>query len=124
MDSLLDSYPKMHTVVIDDGSTDGMSEIANARARQRSDITVVTMPQRGGKSSALNAALPFTTAEILVCVDSDSHLGESAIWEVVQPFTDPRVGAVGPSVTKRIADAFGFPFVSSRLPANPAAQPA
>jgi cellulose synthase/poly-beta-1,6-N-acetylglucosamine synthase-like glycosyltransferase len=91
----------MHTVVVDDGSTDGMSEIANSFARDRDDITVVTMPDRGGKSSALNAALPFADAEILVCVDSDSHLGENAIWEIVQPFNDPRVGAVSGTVLVR-----------------------
>ena len=101
LESLDGTYPKMHTVIVDDGSTDGMSEIANVFARHRDDVTVVTMPQRGGKSSALNAALPYTTAEILVCVDSDSHLGENAIWEAVQPFKNPRVAAVSGAVLVR-----------------------
>ncbi len=92
--SLVGTYPHLHTVVVDDGSTDGMSEIANEFARARDDVTVIRKPDRGGKSSALNAALPYTTAEILVCVDSDSNLGENAIWEIVQPFKDPRIGAV------------------------------
>lgn len=101
LDSLVDTYPRMHTIVVDDGSTDGMSEIANEFARLRDDVTVVRKPDRGGKSSALNAGLPYTTAEILVCVDSDSHLGKNAIWEVVQPFKDPNVGAVSGSVLIR-----------------------
>ena len=42
-----------------------------------------------------------TDAEILVCVDSDSHLGEGAIWEIVQPFADPNIAAVSGSVLVR-----------------------
>ena len=101
LESLIGSYPKMHTVIIDDGSTDGMSEIANEFACRHDGVTVVRNPTRGGKSSALNTALPYTNAEILVCVDSDSHLGENAIWEIVQPFKDPSVGAVSGAVLVR-----------------------
>jgi cellulose synthase/poly-beta-1,6-N-acetylglucosamine synthase-like glycosyltransferase len=78
-----------------------MTEVANSIARQRSDVTVISKPCRGGKSSALNTALPYTDAEILVCVDSDSHLGENAIWEIVQPFKAPRVGAVSGAIYVR-----------------------
>jgi len=49
----------------------------------------------------LNFALPFTTAELLVCVDGDSHLNPGAIWEIVQPFSDPTVGAVSGAVLAR-----------------------
>ncbi len=101
LDSLAGSYPDLQIVVVDDGSTDGMSEVACQFARTHPGITVVRKPERGGKSSALNAALPFTDAEILVCVDSDSHLGEGAIWEIVQPFVDPNVAAVSGTVLVR-----------------------
>jgi cellulose synthase/poly-beta-1,6-N-acetylglucosamine synthase-like glycosyltransferase len=99
--SLWGSYPRLHIVVVDDGSSDGMSDVACAFARQHAGVVVVCKPRRGGKSSALNCALPFTEAEILVCVDSDSQLGEEAIWEIVQPFADARVGAVSGSVIGR-----------------------
>ncbi|MGB7347129.1 MAG: glycosyltransferase family 2 protein [Pirellulaceae bacterium] len=101
LDSLLGTYPRMKTIVVDDGSTDAMTDVANALARQRDDLTVITMPQRGGKSSAMNAALPFTDAEIVIAVDSDSHLGKNAIWEAVQPFADPSVGAVSGTILVR-----------------------
>jgi cellulose synthase/poly-beta-1,6-N-acetylglucosamine synthase-like glycosyltransferase len=101
MDSVIGSYPRMQVIIVDDGSTDGMTEVANSIARRREDVTVITKPSRGGKSSALNAALPYTEAEILVCVDSDSYLGEHAIWEIVQPFADSRVGAVSGAVYVR-----------------------
>lgn len=101
LSSLAGSYPDLQIVVVDDGSTDGMSEVACQFAKTHPDTTVVRKPSRGGKSSALNAALPFTDAEILVCVDSDSHLGSGAVWEIVQPFVDPNVAAVSGTVLVR-----------------------
>lgn len=101
LDSIDKSYPFMRIVIVDDGSTDDMTLVASEFARDREDITVVTMPERGGKSSALNAALPYTKAEIIVCIDSDSHVGENAIWEIVQPFGNPRVAAVSGAVLVR-----------------------
>lgn len=99
--SVWGSYPRLEIVVVDDGSDDGMTHVATEFARSHPGTTVVRRQRRGGKSSALNSALPFTRAEILVCVDSDSHLGPSAIWEVVQPFRDPEVGAVSGTVLGR-----------------------
>jgi len=101
LDSLAGAYPDLQIVVVDDGSTDGMSLVASEFAKGHPDTTVVRKPERGGKSSALNAALPFTDAEILICVDSDSHLSQGAIWEIVQPFVDPNVAAVSGTVLVR-----------------------
>lgn len=95
------SYPRMEMIVVDDGSTDAMADVAAQFARQHAGVRVIRRRKRGGKSSALNCALPFTQAEILVCVDSDSHLGPQAIWEIVQPFSSPDVGAVAGTVEAR-----------------------
>ncbi|MFN0021036.1 MAG: glycosyltransferase family 2 protein [Pirellulaceae bacterium] len=95
------SYPKMEIIVVDDGSSDGMALIASDFATKHTGVTVLRKPRRGGKSSALNFALPFTQAEIIVCVDGDSHLCPAAIWEIVQPFRNPAVGAVSGTVIAR-----------------------
>jgi cellulose synthase/poly-beta-1,6-N-acetylglucosamine synthase-like glycosyltransferase len=47
---------------------------------------------------------PFARAEIIVCVDTDSHLQPHAIWEIVQPLADPEVGAVAGTVLARNAE--------------------
>jgi biofilm PGA synthesis N-glycosyltransferase PgaC len=101
MESLLGTYPRMEIVIVDDGSTDEMSEIAQRYAREHSSVLALRKPHRGGKSSALNFALPFTRAEIVVCVDGDSRVSPTAVWEVVQPFADPEVGAVSATVVAR-----------------------
>ncbi|MCA9262611.1 MAG: glycosyltransferase [Planctomycetales bacterium] len=101
LESMRDTYPRMEIVVVDDGSDDNMTEVARAFAEQNAGVMVLSRKFRGGKSSALNYALPFTQAEIIVCVDGDSHLQENAIWEIVQPFVDPQVAAVSGTVVAR-----------------------
>ncbi|MGI9429403.1 MAG: glycosyltransferase family 2 protein [Bythopirellula sp.] len=104
LESVWNSYPKLEIIVVDDGSSDGMADLARQFAATHNDVLVLRKPNRGGKSSALNFAIPFTKAEVVICVDTDSHLEPNAIYEIVQPFADPRVGAVAGTVLARNAD--------------------
>jgi len=101
LDSVHGSYPNLEIVVVDDGSTDGMGDLAMEFAAQHSGVFVLRKPERGGKSSALNFALPFTNAEIVIAVDTDSTLEAGALMKIVQPFRDPQVGGTGGAVVAR-----------------------
>lgn len=98
MASICDRYPDLQLIVVDDGSTDDMYQQAMQCAADRQGIIVVRRNQRGGKSSALNIGLHYATAEIVVTVDADSQLSDTAIFELIQPLQDSKVAAVSASV--------------------------
>ena len=98
LESMWGRYPRLELIVVSDGSTDGMVEIAQQFAAEHAGVLVLSREERGGKSSALNWGLRYTRAEIVVCMDCDSRFSDNALWEIVQPFADPQVGAVSATV--------------------------
>lgn len=101
LESLYGSYPFLQIIVIDDGSTDGMFELANGFAETHKDVVVLRRVRGGGKSTAQNFAYPYITGEIVAVVDSDSTFGPDAIYKLVQPFRDPEVGGTSGAILVR-----------------------
>lgn len=99
--SIHGSYPRLQIIVVDDGSSDDTYELATAFAMAHPDVVVIKRPVRGGKSSAINLALNYTDADIVLTLDSDSEFGPHAIFNIVQPFRDVTVGAVSGSILVR-----------------------
>ena len=95
-------YPqeKLEVILVDDGSTDkSMERVRSFEKQIRKEISgdrfiVVEQPYNMGKRHALAAGALRARFELLVFVDSDSFLEPDAIREVVQPFRDPKMGAV------------------------------
>jgi cellulose synthase/poly-beta-1,6-N-acetylglucosamine synthase-like glycosyltransferase len=84
-------YPWVEVVVVDDGSTDGTAAIVE-RLRLRG-VRVIRQPN-AGKPAALNRGIAHARADLLVLVDGDTVFEPNAVGQLVQPFADPRVGAV------------------------------
>ncbi|MGW0413460.1 bifunctional polysaccharide deacetylase/glycosyltransferase family 2 protein [Streptomyces collinus] len=88
--SLLASDHPVEIIVVDDGSTDGTADLVEALG-----LPVRVIRQRNaGKPAALNSGLAAATCDLVVMVDGDTVFEPDTVRTIVQPFADPRVGAV------------------------------
>ncbi|PYO58239.1 MAG: hypothetical protein DMD83_05065 [Candidatus Rokuibacteriota bacterium] len=87
-------YPRDRLEILlgSDGSTDGTAELA--RAADPAVVTVMAFERRRGKSAVLNDLVPKARGEIVVLADARQRFEPEAIRALVEPFADPRVGAV------------------------------
>ena len=92
-------YPKdkLKIVWITDGSTDSTNE----KLSRYSNTEVLFEPKRGGKTAALNRAMNFINTDIVIFTDANTILNKDSITEIVNAFSDPKVGCVAGE--KRIA---------------------
>ncbi|GGP68176.1 bifunctional polysaccharide deacetylase/glycosyltransferase family 2 protein [Streptomyces melanogenes] len=89
--SLMASDHPIEVLVVDDGSTDGTADIVEAMWLP--NVRVIRQPN-GGKPSALNNGIRHARYDIVVMMDGDTVFEPSTVRELVQPFGDPKVGAV------------------------------
>jgi len=87
-------YPRdrLEVIFVSDGSTDGTNAIL--QAVEDAHIRTVLLPQRGGKSNALNHGVDQAKHEILVFSDAATLFEAAAVRKLVRHFADPRVGVV------------------------------
>jgi len=84
-------HPAVEVVVVDDGSTDGTADLVESLGLP--GVRVVRQ-RNAGKPAALNTGIRYARADLIVLVDGDTVFQPDTIHRLVQPFADPRVGAV------------------------------
>ncbi|WP_282703611.1 glycosyltransferase [Streptomyces sp. CC219B] len=89
--SLMASDHPIEVLVIDDGSSDGTARIVEGL--NLPGVRVVRQ-LNAGKPAALNRGLANARYDIVVMMDGDTVFEPTTVRELVQPFGDPRVGAV------------------------------
>ncbi|MFF0226107.1 glycosyltransferase [Streptomyces sp. NPDC004629] len=91
VNSLMASQHAIEVIVVDDGSTDGTARIVEAMGLP--NVRVVRQ-LNAGKPAALNRGLANARYDLVVMMDGDTVFEPATVRELVQPFADPRVGAV------------------------------
>ena len=102
--SLLElDYSNYEIIIVNDGSNDKTKQVAESLVgfqkglRGNIKVSLIDKPN-GGKSSALNAGIKHSKAEIVLCMDGDSQLSPDSITIAVRHFTNPEIGAVAGNV--------------------------
>lgn len=90
------SYPDFEIIAVNDGSLDNTGEILVSLCDKYDSLRVVDCRENKGKANALHIAAHTSTAEYLICIDSDAILEDTAPYYLINHFLDKgeRVGAV------------------------------
>lgn len=87
-------YPRelLEIIVVTDGSNDATADIV--ASYQDQGVILMHLPERAGKSAAINRAAGKAAGEILVFSDANAFYRHDALRKLIRNFYDPSVGCV------------------------------
>ncbi|MBA8903836.1 glycosyltransferase family 2 protein [Phyllobacterium sp. P30BS-XVII] len=92
-------------IIVSDGSTDKMIDVGKRLVKQGLASHILSTDLRGGKASGINLACAFAKGDIIINVDCDCSFDRFAIEYLLEPFGNPKVGAVCGDIAPRNSSA-------------------
>ncbi|RTL59454.1 MAG: glycosyltransferase family 2 protein [Sphingobacteriales bacterium] len=85
-------YPedKLELIFITDGSDDGTDLVVKNYSR----VNCMHLPQRKGKSAAINRAMETVTTPVVVFSDANTFLNKDALVKIAHQYTHEKIGGV------------------------------
>jgi poly-beta-1,6-N-acetyl-D-glucosamine synthase len=77
---------RLEIIVVNDGSTDRMADIAGELRREGRIDHVLNLTPRGGKSAGINAGISVSTGDIVIVADIDTTFDRDALVELTRFF--------------------------------------
>lgn len=79
---VVQSYPELEVVAVDDCSTDGSTEILDAYKTELKNLVVVHHIYNNGVAAARNLGLDYATGDYICWLDADDTLAPKALWKM------------------------------------------
>lgn len=96
------TYQNFELIVIDDGSDDETKSICNSLKKNGLIDIFLSNDVRGGKASAANLGLRYSSGKYIIHMDADCSYDRDAVENIIVPFYyNEKLGAVGGDVQVR-----------------------
>lgn len=96
-------YKNYEIIIVNDGSTDDTAEISKdfvGYRKGRHGLVKISLinKENGGKATALNVGINYSSFDFILCMDGDSQLSSESLKRMIRHFKDEKIGAVAGNV--------------------------